>query len=310
MKDLNTQPRVEIVILNYKGIHDTLALLENLCQIKYSNFSVILIENASCDRSADKLQEIQHKYLDWRFIYNDKNLGFAGGCNQGIEIALKKNADYILLLNNDTLVENSFLAPLVELSKAHNAISGGLIQYGELEKKKIWSYGGNLTWGAVPGHLHLFDSRVKPESLPENQKTDWILGCCMLIPSNIIRKIGLIDEDYFAYVEDVDYCLRANEAGFPSYVTSKSVIFHKVGQATGGGYSPKGRFLIAESSVVFNRKHADSIKRMKFIILFWIGIFVAGIREGLRGNLVSVKEKIAGYKSGWKKQLNQPRKIR
>ena len=309
MKQTNTEPKVEIVILNYKGIHDTLALLKNLSQIDYSNFSIILIENASSDDSADKLREIKNHYPDWQFIYNYHNLGFAGGCNQGIEIALKNNADYILLLNNDTLVEKSFLAPLVDLSQKHNSITGGLIQYGEPDKKRIWSYGGNLTFGAVPGHLHLLDSTMKPESLDKNLKTDWIPGCLMLIPSDIIRKIGLIDEDYFAYVEDVDFCLRAKNAGFPSYVSSQSVIFHKVGQATGGGYSPKGRYLIAESSVIFNRKHADSSKRLKFVILFWIGIGVAGIREGLRGNLVSVKEKIDGYKSGWKKQLTQPRKI-
>ena len=131
----------------------------------------------------------------------------------------------------------------------------------------------------------------------------------MLIPSGLIEVIGGLDEDYFAYVEDVDFCLRALHGGCPIYVTSKSVIYHKVGQATGGGYSPAGRFMIAESSVIFIRKHGDFFKRLKFILMFHAGIIVAFIREGFRGNQNAVMEKLKGYKSGWKKHLSQPRKF-
>ena len=302
-------PKVSIVILNYKGVDDTIALLDNLSQLEYSNFNVILIENGSADNSAEQLKKIEHNYQGWRFIYNSENLGFAGGCNQGIEIALKENADFILLLNNDTEVDNSFLAPLVELSQKRNAITGGLIYYNPDNVEKIWSYGGNLTWGAVPGHLSMLNVQTQAGNLPREQITDWVPGCCMLIPREVIEKIGGLDEDYFAYVEDVDFCLRALKAGYPTYITSKSVIRHKVGQATGGGYSPAGRFLIAQSSVIFIRKHGDFLKRSKFIFMFHAGIIVALIREGLKGNQNAVMEKIKGYKSGWKKHLGKPRKF-
>lgn len=309
MKSVEKYPNVSIILLNYKGVDDTIALLENLTQLDYPNFNVILIENASEDGSAERLREIENDYKDWRFIYNSENLGFAGGCNQGIEIALKENADFILLLNNDTEVENSFLTPLVELSKKHNAITGGLIFYNPDGIEKIWSFGGNLSIGAVPGYLGMLNSQMKAHNLPDEKSTDWIPGCCMLIPREVLEKIGGLDEDYFAYVEDVDFCLRASNEGYPTYVTSKSIIHHKVGQATGGGYSPAGRFMIAESSVIFMRKHCDYFKRFEFIVIFHIGIMVAYIREGFKGNQNAVIEKIRGYKSGWKKELNQPRKF-
>jgi len=309
MNSEKTYPNVSIIILNYKGVNDTIALLNNLFQLNYPNFNVILIENGSSDNSAERLKDIERNYPDWQFIYNSENLGFAGGCNQGIEIALKENSDFILLLNNDTVVDNSFLEPLVELSKKHNAITGGLIYYYPDNVQEVWSFGGNFTWGAVPGHLGMLNVQTQAGNLPEEQITDWVPGCCMLIPRDVIEKIGGLDEDYFAYVEDVDFCLRALNAGYPTYVTSKSVIHHKVGQATGGGYSPAGRFMIAESSVIFIRKHGDFLKRLKFILMFHAGIIIALIREGLKGNQNAVMEKIKGYKSGWKKRLSQPRKI-
>ena len=306
---MTNSPRVEIIILNYHGVDDTLELLENLSTIDYGNFGVIIIENGSGDQSSEWLKTAEEKYLQWTFIYNGKNLGFAGGCNQGILVALKKGADYVLLLNNDTTVQRDFLKPLVELSRKRNSLAGSLIYYQPVGVDRIWSFGGNITWGAVPGHLGLLDDSRRPENLPPEKETDFIPGCCLLIPRTVIEKIGLLDENYFAYIEDVDFCLRARKAGFPSYVTSQSSIHHKVGQSTGGGYSPSGRRLIAQSSVIFMRKHGDSSKRLKFFMLFWIGIIVAALREGPRGNIKAVVEKINGYRAGWKAELTIPGRI-
>lgn len=298
----SSHPRVEIILLNYKGVDDTIALLKNLQNLSYKNFGVIIIDNDSNDGSKEQLEKILDSYPEWRFIFNDVNTGFSKGCNQGMKIALENNADFILLLNNDTEVELDLLDKLVELSKKHNCLAGAAI-YHHHDKNKLWSFGGNLTWGAVPGHLNFYGRKINRRELPDNIKTDWIPGCCLLIPVDIIEKIGLLDEDYFAYVEDVDFCFRAGKAGVVSMVTSESAVYHKVGQATGGGYSPQGRRLIAESSVLFIRKHGDSYKRLRFVTLFWIGILVAFIREGLKGNIDAVRLKIDGYRSGWRKKL-------
>jgi GT2 family glycosyltransferase len=303
------QGKVDIIILNYKGADDTLSLLRNLSEIEYSNYRVILVENGSADNSADRLKAVEQKYPDWKFIYNEKNLGFAGGCNQAIRIAMAEGAGYVLLLNNDTEVMRNFLTPLVDLSKKHDAITGGVIYYHPDGVEKIWSFGGKLTFGAVPGHLSSLNKQLKPEDLPIDKITDWIPGCCMLIPAKVIVTVGLFDEDYFAYVEDVDYCIRANKEGFKTYVTSKSVIYHKVGQSTGGGYSVAGRKLIAESGVIFMRKHGTLTTKAKFLALFFSGLCVAFVREGLKGNAKAVFAKFRGFRSGMSKKLTQPGRI-
>ena len=303
------QEKVDIIILNYKGADDTLSLLRNLSEIEYPNYRVILVENGSDDNSADRLKAVESRYPDWKFIYNEKNLGFAGGCNQAIRIAMSEGANYVLLLNNDTEVKKDFLTPLVELSKEHDSITGGLIYYHPDGVEKIWSFGGKLTFGAVPGHLGLLNKKLKPEELPIDKITDWVPGCCMLIPAKVIVEVGLFDEDYFAYVEDVDFCIRSNKAGFKAHVTSRSVIYHKVGQSTGGGYSVAGRKLIAESSAIFIRKHGSISARAKFLALFFAGICVALVRESFRGNANAVLAKIRGFRSGMSKKLTQPGRI-
>jgi GT2 family glycosyltransferase len=301
-------PLVDIVILNYNGSHDTLDLLASLKNLSYPNFQVIVIDNKSTQEERKLLFSALDDYPSWKFIFNDENLGFSRGCNQGIIMAKRNDADYVLLLNNDTDIAPDFLTELVNLSEKHDSITGGLILFHS-NKSLIWSYGGNLTWGAVPGHLRYLNKIKEKSDLPVECQTDWIPGCCMLIPTGFFSVIGLLDEDYFAYVEDVDFCLRASKAGMKCYVTSKAMIYHKVGQATGGGYSPRGRKLIAESSVIFQRKHGNVSKRLKFWILFWTGILVASIRESLKGNQKAVKMKTEGYRSGWRKKLNPPVKM-
>lgn len=301
--------KVDIIILNYKGADDTLSLLRNLSEIEYPNYRVILVENGSDDNSSERLKAVKSKYPDWKFIYNEQNLGFAGGCNQAIRIALAEGADYVLLLNNDTEVSKDFLTPLVKLSKKHDAITGGLIYYRPDGFEKIWSFGGKLTFGAVPGHLGSLNKKLEPKDLPVEKPTDWVPGCCMIIPSKVIVAVGLLDEDYFAYAEDVDFCLRAKKAGFKTYVTSKSVIYHKVGQSTGGGYSVSGRKLIAESSAIFIRKHGNATVKIKFLALFFAGIIVALVRESFKGNAQAVLAKISGFRAGMSRKLTQPGSI-
>jgi GT2 family glycosyltransferase len=301
--------KVDIILLNYKGADDTLSLLRNLSEIEYPNYRVILIENGSDDNSAERLKAVESRYPDWKFIYNEKNLGFSGGCNQGIRIAMAEGAEFVLLLNNDTEVMRDFLTPLVELSKKHDAITGGLIYYHPEGIERIWSFGGKLTFGAVPGHLGLLNKQLKSEELPVEKITDWVPGCCMLIPAKVIVAVGLFDEDYFAYVEDVDFCFRAKKEGYRAYVTSKSGIYHKVGQSTGGGYSVGGRKLIAESSAIFIRKHGSFSAKVKFLALFSAGICVALVRESFKGNANAVLAKIRGFRSGMSKKLTQPGRI-
>ncbi len=186
-------PRVFIIVLHYQNWNDTNKCLASLKNLNYDNFEVLVIDN-------DK-----------------KNLGFAGGNNMGIRQAIKKGADYVLLLNNDTVVEPGFLKKLVEV--------------GEKDEKFgiLGPMGGKINWLYTKG-THI---STNPAAAGDQPSTiDYITGACMLIKREVIKKIGLMPESYFLYFEDVDWCLSARKAGYKCVLVSEAKIQHKVSSST------------------------------------------------------------------------------
>ena len=181
---------VHIIVLHYKSKKDTKQCLESLKKIDYPDFKVIVVDN-------DK-----------------DNRGFAGGNNYGIK---KSNADYILLLNNDTVVHKDFLKEMVKKAEQGYGIVGSKIYYHN--SKKIWFEGGKVNW-------------LRTKARHVKGKTDFITGCCMLIKREVIDKIGLMDERYFLFFEDVDYCLRARKKRYMCAIADKAKIYHKVSKQT------------------------------------------------------------------------------
>jgi hypothetical protein len=224
-------PKVYIIILNWNGCDDTIECIESLKKVDYPNFTVLVVDNASSDNSIDV---IPRKYRDVAFIEVKKNLGFAGGNNIGIKYALDHGAEYILLLNNDTTVEPNFLTEMVKVAQSDTKIGivGSKI-YFYSEPARIWFAGGKLNWlrtkGMHPDYLKI-DNKERPAEHPK--KVDYITGCCLLIKKDVVKKIGLMSEDYFLYYEDVDWCLRARKAGWRIIFAPAAIIYHKQSQST------------------------------------------------------------------------------
>lgn len=227
------QPKVFIIIVNYNGYKDTIECLQSLQKITYKNYEVVVVDNASPNKS---VAELKKNLFGAKLIENKENLGFAGGNNTGIKYALENKADYVLLLNNDTIVEPDFLSILIEEGEKNSkaGILGSLICYYD-EPNKIWFAGGKINWLLTKG-THIDYNRVIPAEAGiqahSSKKTDYITGCCLLIKKNVIDKIGMMDDDYFLYYEDTDWNLRAQKAGFESIIVPKSKIYHKISQST------------------------------------------------------------------------------
>lgn len=231
-----TQKKVFIIILNWNGWPDTRECLTSLEKINYQNFEVVLIDNASKD-------DYRPATADYRFkittIYNKENLGFAGANNQGIKIALEQEADYILLLNNDTVVEPDFLSKLIETAEKNKKIGiAGPIIYFWNKPEKIQFAGGKMNWLKTKGeHLVKINAPQPPLKLRggagEFCFVDYITGCCLLIKREVVEKIGLLSEDYFLYYEDADWCLRAKKAGYERVLAREGKIYHKQSASTG-----------------------------------------------------------------------------
>ncbi|EKE11568.1 MAG: hypothetical protein ACD_15C00059G0006 [uncultured bacterium] len=214
---MSTQPKVFIVVLNYNGKDVIKKCLASVFKLDYSNFEVVFVDNNSKDGSLELAKSCFPKA---HFIKNEENFGYAAGNNAGIRFSLERMADYVLLLNNDTEVENDFLAKLIEVAESDNKI--GLISpiIFEGKTKKVWFSGGEILWRKM-SNLHKKDIENK-----DYYDSDFITGCSMLVKSGVFKKIGLLDEDYFLYWEDADFSLRAKKGGFRNVVVSSSRIYH------------------------------------------------------------------------------------
>jgi len=265
-------PKVFIIILHYGNTKDTEECLKSLEKLDYDNYKIIVVDNDHKNNLQLPISNFQFKY-----IKNKENLGFAGGNNIGIKYALEKKADYILLLNNDTIVNPSFLKKLIEAGESDKkfGILGPVIyKYPTTNsEQKIHFAGGKINW--------LFTKGIHKQQLTINkqQLTDYITGCCLLIKREVIEKIGLMPEEYFLYFEDVEWCLKARKKDFKCVLVSTSKIWHKVSKNASEGsfsyiyYHIRNGLLLSKRNAPFFIKtlaYLNSFRIYKKQIIKWL----------------------------------------
>jgi GT2 family glycosyltransferase len=214
--------KVSIIILNWNRLKDTIECLESVRKMDYPNYEVILVDNGSTDDSPEKLKGLFPEVI---LIQNKENLGFTGGNNIGMKRALKNGADYVWLLNNDTVVEPDTLNKLVDAGESNPKI--GLLSpviYHHSDPSKIQFCGSYFDFNSFS--VTRFKDLLEYESNKTKDISLW--GTALLIKSEVIKKIGLLNERYFAYWEDVDYSFRSLKAGYVNNVVSDASISHKL----------------------------------------------------------------------------------
>lgn len=215
-------PRVAVIILNWNNYTDTSNCLQSLKQVSYGNMQVIVVDNGSTDGSGTQLAED----FGWcHFVFNDENLGFAGGCNTGIERALENEADYVLLLNNDITVSPNFLQPLVNTAENHERVAavGGVIY--EEDTGKIWDAGGKMR----PYLANI--SRDKEVKSSEEYQTEFVT-CAQCLLSRDFLNDHRLDENFFFGVEEIDLSWQALADDWRLYINPDSKVYHDVGSST------------------------------------------------------------------------------
>lgn len=215
---------VHIIVLNYNKTNLTRNCI-NSCLALKGRYQIILVDNCSPDKS---YQQIKVNNTEVVLLENPENLGYAGGNNAGIRYALEHDADYILVLNNDTIVPSNLLEVLkseIEKDKTIGTISPVIFcQNG----KDIWYAGAEINYSNgdtthISNQDHFFTSIYE---------TDYVSGCAMMASAETFKKIGLFNERYFLMYEEVDWCLRARDAGLKCVVTNKTSITHLVSSST------------------------------------------------------------------------------
>jgi len=284
-------PRVFIIILNWNNWLDTFECLESLKNNDYLNYEVVIVDNGSDEKP-------QSPNPDIKIIYNKENLGFSEGNNVGIKYALEHGADYVLLLNNDTVVSNDFLSKLVKAAESNEEIGmvGSKIYFYD-QKDRIWFAGGKVNWLYNKGEMRGYNEIDQGQyDLPEIQESNYLTGCCLLVKKNVIEKIGLLSEEYFLYYEDTDWSFSAQKAGFKTVFVPGSKIWHK-GSQSSIAKSESYIYYHIRNGLIFAKKyapwyinpiiHLDIIWR---IIKQFIKLFIPSKRIWVKPTLLGIKD--------------------
>jgi len=300
MKD----PLVAIIILNWNGWFDTVECLESIYHIDYTNYQIIVVDNNSSDHSIEKINDYasgkllaNSNFFDYHPVYkpietshysretsgikkfhtnnkhliiikNEKNYGFAEGNNIGIEFALKNiNPDYILLLNNDTVVDKCFLNILV-LEGEKDAKIGllGPKMYYYDNPNVIWCIGGEIDWKMARG-LHVGINETDTGQYDEKMNFDYINGSAILIKRRVLGEVGLLDKKFFLYFEETDLALKASKKGYINSYIPNAKIWHKISKSGGGIKKEIGIYYITRNRWIFMKKWAPKGDFLIFILI-------------------------------------------
>lgn len=279
---------IYVILLNWNGWKDTLHCLESLFHSDYPDFRVIVCDNASTDGSMEKIKAwaqgcfpVEERlnaeldplifppvskpvsYIEYSreeaerggnpddmdyplvLIRTGSNGGFAAGNNVGIRYVLKREAEYIWLLNNDTVVKANTLKELVYRteSDANFGVSGAVIYFAS-DPKRTQTYGG--------GRLSRFTGRDRFIYSPG--RVEYIAGTSLFVRREVVEQVGLLDEDFFFYWEDVDFSRRVVEAGWQLVVAANAVVYHKF-SSTVGGQSLRSDLYKVSSLIRYFKKH-------------------------------------------------------
>lgn len=267
-----------IIILNYNGQEFIPECLESLRQLKTGTHSVhtLIVDNASTDNSPSL---ITRQFSEVTLIRNHQNLGFAAGNNVGINWALSKNFDTVMLLNNDTKVHPNLITELVA---ANTPLASPKIyfypgfefhhdRYRNRDRGKvIWYAGGSIDWNNVLG-VHRGVDEVDHGQYDNSQNIEFATGCCLLIRREVFDKIGRFDSRYFLYFEDLDFCIRASRAQFAIRYTPSAILWHKNALSSQSGgqlhqyYFTRNRLLFGFHYAPWKTKQAllrESLKKL------------------------------------------------
>lgn len=248
-------PIVAIIILNWNGKVDTLECLASAVQLNYPNYKIVVVDNGSTDDSVDAISK---QYPEISILQTGANLGYAGGNNLGIRWALEHNADYILLLNNDTIVSPDLLSEFVNAANLlpPNSVLGAKILFYD-KPDTLWFAGGR--WNRQSSCFeHIGYGQIDAVEFNAYSEVDYITGCALFSSATTFKEVGLLDEDLFLTYEETDWCYRAREINRKSIFVPNARLWHKVSSSFGGAESPLVTYFMQRNILLWAKRHLSS----------------------------------------------------
>jgi len=279
-------PRVIAVVLNWCDEPDTAACLASLAIQDYPALDVLVVDNASPDESGARLRA---RYPDLLHDRTETNVGYAGGNNRGIARALAEGAEYVLVINNDTTLEPGAVREMARAAATHEkvgAIGPKIVRADAPEV--LWFAGGTFDRRrAIGRHVGEGDRDGNPGE-HEVREVDFLTGCCLFIPAPALRAVGPFRADFFAYVEDVEFCVRLRAAGFRLLYAPAARIRHNV-PPRGTPPSPLQIRLRDRNRRRLVRLHYSLGDRLRFSAWFYPTRVVLIVQQLLSGDLARAR---------------------
>lgn len=279
-----TWPEVSIIVLNWNNYEDTAACLDSVRGLNYPNHRAIVVDNASTDASRERLDE---EYEWCEFVLNDENLGFARGCNRGIE-RVKVDSEYVLLLNNDCrFLDSDALTNAVKLAecKPDAGIVGGKIYYSG--SNKIWSACGEINWLRGRG-VHFGHDKHDSGEFDEVTEVELVSGALMLVKSEVFETVGLLPENYFFGAEEWDFSVQVRRAGYSLYYCPKFEVEHEVG-ASHDTFDLRFVYNTYRNKLIFQQRNLQTWTWRLWLTLFYVYLYTV-LRFNLRRQIDNSEE--------------------
>lgn len=297
---------VAVIIVNWNGAVDTLAVLRELDGIEGPPLEIVVVDNGSTD---DSVEILSRERPGIELVETGENLGFAGGNLAGIRQAFAtRECGWFLLINSDVVVDRGFLPPLIDACLDP--------EVGAAAPKIYYFEPDNLIW-AAGGRLRLRETVTEEfgqgdqDGPAYSQAADmtYLTTCCLLIPRDALERVGPLDPVYFIGVDDADWCRRALDAGYRLRYVPESRIWHKVAVSTGGSYTPFKTFHTGRSNTLYARRHLGLPARLVFLLANVLALGGALLRELPRDNAKAVIAKGKGVWAGLREPLPRPPQI-
>lgn len=297
---------VAVIIVNWNGVTDTLEVLSELAGIDGPPLRIIVVDNGSSD---DSVEVLRREAPQIELVETGENLGFAGGNLVGLRHAFEsEDFGWVLLINNDVAVDKGFLPPLLQACVETGVGAAAPKIYYFEPRDLIWAAGGRLRLRETV--TEEFGQGIEDgPAFSQAADMTYLTTCCLLIPRDVVEKVGPLDPMFFIGVDDADWSRRALDAGLRLRYVPESRIWHKVAVSTGGSYTPFKTFHTGRSNTLYARRHLGTLGLLAFLGANGSALVAAYLRELPKGNTKAVFAKAKGIWRGLRDPLPSPPRL-
>ncbi|MCX8128610.1 MAG: glycosyltransferase family 2 protein [Clostridia bacterium] len=249
-----------IIILTYNGIKNTIDCIESLKKQTYKNYDIVLVDNKSEDYT---VEIVKARFRNVLVIENMENLGYAGGNNVGLSYCISMGYKYVFVINNDITLEPDALEKLIHFSESHNDVCVvGPVNHSFFNKEET-----QFLYSSLLMEKYEFRVYTDAENGRKEYETDYVNGAAMLIKTQVLKDIGLFDDNYFLFWEESDLCLRIRRHGYKCMVLTDSVIYHKESASfSDTNYSPLKNYYLQRNKLYFFKKNFSTSYNFRFYL--------------------------------------------